>query len=182
LRAQQKQAAFADRDRRDVSFQVGDEVLVTASRLRTDFQEARSVDKLADKWVGPYRISAVERTSVTLDLPANSLAWNVFHVSEVKLYQTPTVQVDLRPAPDFVDVAGGQHYVVERILDKRSRNKGRKRVVEYLVKWEGYPDYDSTWEPLEGLGDAAGAVQDYEALVLSGGVSTRAKQQLNGTG
>ena len=39
-------------------------------------------------------------------------------------------------------------YEVERILDEdRSSEHG----ILYLVKWAGYPDYRSTWEPLQNF-------------------------------
>merc|ERR1712135_65080 len=40
-----------------------------------------------------------------------------------------------------------EEYTVEKILDKRTR--GGK--TEYLIKWEGYPDSENTWEPDENL-------------------------------
>ncbi|RWS13632.1 chromobox protein 1-like protein [Dinothrombium tinctorium] len=40
-----------------------------------------------------------------------------------------------------------EEYVVEKILEKRKRN-GR---IEYLIKWQGWPDEDNTWEPEEHL-------------------------------
>ena len=39
-------------------------------------------------------------------------------------------------------------YVVEKILDKRVYNNGK---IEYLLKWKGYRDEDSTWEPRQNL-------------------------------
>jgi hypothetical protein len=46
-----------------------------------------------------------------------------------------------RPLPDLVD--GEEEYSVEKILD--SRKFGRRRHLQYLVKWEGYPDSDNMW-------------------------------------
>jgi len=41
----------------------------------------------------------------------------------------------------------GEEFSVERILDKRVRSNK----VEYLIKWEGYPDSENTWEPHDNL-------------------------------
>jgi hypothetical protein len=46
-----------------------------------------------------------------------------------------------RPAPALID--GEEEYSVERILD--SRWFGRRRRLQYLVKWEGYLDSDNMW-------------------------------------
>jgi hypothetical protein len=46
-----------------------------------------------------------------------------------------------RPAPELID--GEEEYTVEKILD--SRRFGRRRRLQYLVKWEGYPDADNMW-------------------------------------
>jgi hypothetical protein len=43
--------------------------------------------------------------------------------------------------PDLVD--GEEEYAVERILD--SQKFGRRQCLQYLVKWEGYPDLDNMW-------------------------------------
>jgi len=43
---------------------------------------------------------------------------------------------------------GEEEYTVEKILDRRL---GKKKRVEYLLKWEGYESDDNTWEPEEHL-------------------------------
>jgi hypothetical protein len=47
------------------------------------------------------------------------------------------------PPPDLID--GEEKYKVERIISHR--HHGRARVLQYLVKWKGYPESDNTWEP-----------------------------------
>jgi hypothetical protein len=45
------------------------------------------------------------------------------------------------PTPELIN--GEEEYSVEKILD--SRHFGRRRCLQYLVKWEGYPDADNMW-------------------------------------
>lgn len=49
-------------------------------------------------------------------------------------------------------------YTVEKILNKKK--EGNK--VKYLVKWEGYPMEDSTWEPEENLEYVQGLIDEFE--------------------
>lgn len=44
-----------------------------------------------------------------------------------------------------------EEFIVEKILDKRIRMEGGEEVVEYYLKWQGYPDEDNTWEPRGNL-------------------------------
>jgi hypothetical protein len=46
-----------------------------------------------------------------------------------------------RPTPELID--GEEEYTVEKILD--SWHFSRRRRLQYLVKWEGYPDADNMW-------------------------------------
>ena len=36
---------------------------------------------------------------------------------------------------------------------------------QYLVKWRGYPHWESTWEPASNLKGARDAIAEYEAQV-----------------
>lgn len=51
---------------------------------------------------------------------------------------------------DEIDAAIGLRVDVEEILSRRATPRG---MVEYLVRWEGYPPQFDTWEPPENLGE-----------------------------
>lgn len=52
-----------------------------------------------------------------------------------------------------------REYVVEKILDKKIDSKG---FAKYLVKWEGFPPSENSWEPLEHLAECDKIMQNYE--------------------
>ncbi len=52
-----------------------------------------------------------------------------------------------------------QEYMVEAILDKRINNRGQP---EYLIKWEDYPEEDSTWEPAENVQAVKSLLDQFE--------------------
>lgn len=59
-------------------------------------------------------------------------------------------KVDERPSAIVTEDNGAEEFEVECIKDARTNpaKKGRK---EWLVKWKGWPDHESTWEPRENL-------------------------------
>lgn len=52
----------------------------------------------------------------------------------------------------------GQHYVVEKILNKKVSKSGEHL---YYVKWKGRVDEDNTWENLDAL-DCDDLIEDFE--------------------
>ena len=52
-----------------------------------------------------------------------------------------------RPPPDLID--NDEQYKVETI--RSHQHQGRKRQLQYLVKWMGYPKSDNMWEPVENI-------------------------------
>jgi len=52
-----------------------------------------------------------------------------------------------------------EEYMVEEVIGKRLNHKGQ---TQYLIKWEGYPVEDSTWEPLENLTNIKSLIKFYE--------------------
>ena len=52
-----------------------------------------------------------------------------------------------------------QEYVVEKVLDKRKNEKGQ---TQYLLKWEGFPEEESTWERSSNL-NCSKLIEEFEA-------------------
>jgi hypothetical protein len=167
LDAQARQAKYANESRREVIFELGDEVLLSTvdHRLRSFSGISQ---KLLPKFVGPFKIKKViSSVAYELDLPVTMKIHPVFHVSKLRKYipndpeMFPTREHVIRPPPDMVD--GQEEFEVEEIVDKRIRRTRRNQVTEYLVKWKGYPTSDNTWEPLSNLGNASEALSEFES-------------------
>lgn len=120
---QARQKKYADEKRRDVKYKVGDSVYLSTRHLKA------FGGKLIAKWVGPYVVTEVRSSgvSVKLDLRGELGKTNpVFHVSQLKPYEEselewPGRQQHHRPAPELVD--GETEWVVERVIGKETRMK-----------------------------------------------------------
>lgn len=144
--AQQRQKHYADKKRRPHRFQVGDKVLLVQ---RADELPAGLSPKLSHKFSGPYTIvEAVGSNAFRLNLPATVDKHPVINVSQLKPYVSSDVAIpDPEAPPPIRSDKRGDVYSVDSILGKREVKKGRKQVTEYLVKWTGYPLWESQWEP-----------------------------------
>ncbi len=80
--AQTRQACNANRSRCDISFQIGDQVLLLTSNLRT-------VSGLQPQWIGPFPVKTIiNPVAVQLDLPKAFRMRASFHVSQIRHYNT----------------------------------------------------------------------------------------------
>ncbi|CAG9786662.1 unnamed protein product [Diatraea saccharalis] len=61
----------------------------------------------------------------------------------------PEDRIARRTEREGADPAEAGEYVVEKILAKRFNP--RRKQYEYLLKWEGYPHEQNTWEPVENM-------------------------------
>jgi hypothetical protein len=121
-------------------YKEGDQVWLEGKNLRINQPTA----KLAPRRHGPFKvIKVLSPVSYQLQLPTQWSIHPVFHIDLLTPYREtithgPNYQ---RPLPDLVD--GEEEYSVEKILD--SQKFGRRWCLQYLVKWEGYPDSDNMW-------------------------------------
>ena len=124
-RAQDRQKEYADRRRRDVEFQVGDEVLLSTRTLPVKVAVGGS-RKLGPLYCGPFRILEKYTSAYRLELPQHMQIHPVFHVSQLKLYKKPMNEARTyqKPNPIMID-AGQEEYEVEEIIHHRKRCRGR---------------------------------------------------------
>jgi len=124
------------------AFHTGQKVWLEAKNLALPYGSA----KLAPRRYGPFEITKeVSPVAYQLQLPAQWTIHPVFHASLL----TPYVETKehgenySRPPPDLID--NEEQYEVEAI--RSHRRHGKKRALQYLIKWKGYPESDNTWEP-----------------------------------
>ncbi|KAJ9518956.1 hypothetical protein QJQ45_026201 [Haematococcus lacustris] len=155
--AQQRQAAYANQDRRDVHYKVGQMVLLSTKNMRLKPGKAR---KLLPRFVGPFKVlDLVGQVAVNLQLPVSmSRLHPVFHVSLIKPY-TGTDVGFMPPPVEWLDEE--PVYYVERLLDHRHVHAGKAK--EYLVQWEGYDADHNTWEPRSNLVGCDKILAEYNA-------------------
>ena len=155
LDAQTRMKSQADKRRTDVSFAVGDQVLLATKHLKLKGDTPR---KLLPRYIGPFRVLAViGKVAYRIDLPVQMRVHNVFHVSLLQAYKADG-RVHL-PPPELVD--GELEYTVQAITAHRvvvvggKRKNARRQRVEFLICWEGYGREHDTWEPSEMAEDTA---------------------------
>ena len=149
--AQQRQANYANKRRREERFKKGDKVLLNTANIRAAYNGQRPAQKLQQKFIGPFTVErAVGEAAYKLALPPTIKAHPVVHVSWLRRYHQNVFEGRKQPPPPPVRFDSGETgFEVERILDDRWN--GRRRAREYLVQWKGYPLEDASWEPRTNL-------------------------------
>ncbi|CAI7918000.1 unnamed protein product [Closterium sp. NIES-54] len=154
---QTSQKQYADRQRRDHSVAVGDQVLLDTSNLNLSHLPS----KLRPRFCGPFLVEA-QVTPVTfhLRLPDTWKLHNAFHVQLMKPYKDPNQQFQGRklPPPPPVLIQDEPEYEVERVLTNRRRGG---KTLEFLLRWKGYDPNEDSWVVEADMGNARRALKDY---------------------
>jgi len=119
----------------------GNQVWLEGKNLRLPFQAT----KLAPKRYGPFKIiKEISPVMFQLELPLSWKIHDVFHASLLLPYSETTAHRPnfSQPPPDLI--GDEAEYKVEQI--RNHCYSGQNRVLQYLIKWKGYPESDNTWE------------------------------------
>jgi hypothetical protein len=117
--------------------------------------------KLAPKRHGPFKVVQVmSPINYRLELPTQWSIHDVFHTDLLTPYhETITHSTNYqRPPPDLVDSV--EEYEVKKVLDSCRYGRGRK--LQYLIKWEGYPDSDNQWVNWDDAVGAEDAIWEFK--------------------
>jgi hypothetical protein len=114
---------------------------------------------MAPKREGPFEVEEVlGPVTYRLKLPTTWKIHNVFHAVLLKPYVETEVHSEnfSWPIPDILD--GEEVYNVETILKHQRRGWS----YQYLIKWEGYPISEASWEPEEAFSDDGNFLANYK--------------------
>ncbi|KAL4028402.1 hypothetical protein IC575_011598 [Cucumis melo] len=146
-KAQDRQKSYADKRRRNLEFQVGDQVFLKLSPWRGVIRFGRK-GKLSPRYIGPYQMTErVGPAAYRLELPIElARIHDVFHVSMLRKY-IPDPSHVLQDQP--VELKEDLSYVEEpvQILDRKEQVLRNKTIPLIKVLWRHHGAEEATWEP-----------------------------------
>ena len=90
------------------------------------------------------------KSNYTLEI-GDSNRHPTFHVSDIKTYVDPHLELfpnRQRRQPRISESEQDQNLEIERIVGHEHH---RSRIIQFLCKWEGYPNEDNTWRAADAF-------------------------------
>jgi hypothetical protein len=154
--AQSRQKSYADKRRREMTFEIGDFVYLKVSPLK-GMQRFQLKGKLAPRYVGPFKIlDRRGEVSYQLELPEEmSAVHNVFHISLLRKCLEVPEKTEVFKNIDHraIDINKDLTYreVPIRILEEAFRTT-RTRSIKFLkIQWSNHTEEEATWEREEDM-------------------------------
>ncbi|KAD6455061.1 hypothetical protein E3N88_09767 [Mikania micrantha] len=146
MKFQDLQKSYADKRRRPIEFEVGDQVLLKISPWKGVIR-FRKRGKLSPRFIGPFRIMArVGKVAYRLDLPDElSGIHPTFHVSHLR--KCLADDVAYVPLND-IEVEERLNYIEEpvAIVDTKEKQLRNKVIRQVKIQWKHRKEYEATWE------------------------------------
>ena len=138
----------ADKQRRDVQFEEGTQVLVKLRPQRQSTATRSQYSKLAKRFYGPFRIvQRVGPVAYKLELPESSRIHKLFHCSLLKPYTPSTTPPEV---PLSLPASSEEHQPLISplvILDTKWTQSEKDSELLVLVQWAGLLPEDTSQEP-----------------------------------
>jgi hypothetical protein len=148
--AQQRMKKYADLKHTERELEIGQQVYLRLQPYRQTSISHRRALKLAPRFYGPFFITRrVGKVAYELDLPPEARIHPIFHVSQLKP-RLGSASVALPKLPP-VDANGVLPPEPAEVLDRRSRPKDNRPLIELLIRWEGQTADDAMWEEFHSL-------------------------------
>lgn len=146
--AQQRMRSQANSHRVDLTFKVGDWVMLRLQPYRQHSVRNRQSPKFARRFYGPFKVlKMIGNVAYELQLPTTARIHPVFHVSKLKAFHgTPPATV-----PELGEEIVGTRVELRpaKLLGSRTlqTNHGFRRQV--LIQWQDALENEATWEDKE---------------------------------
>ncbi|KAA3484542.1 BSD domain-containing protein 1-A-like [Gossypium australe] len=138
-RAQECMKQFADKNRSECEFLVGDLVYLKLQPYHQHSLRKVVNQKLSPRYYGPYPIETkIGQVAYKLTLPDESRIHPTFH--------KPVDHAFISPLLPLVGIDGDLPKVLVKIVDRCIVKRGNQVVTEVLVEWANTFLEDSTWE------------------------------------
>ncbi|XP_044476613.1 uncharacterized protein LOC123204119 [Mangifera indica] len=165
-KAQDRMKRQADLKRRELHFEVGEQVFLKIQPYRFRTLAKKLNEKLSPRFYGPYVIlEKIGAVAYRLALPSTSKIHPVFHVSQLKRVLGAAIQP--QPLPGCLSGDLELQLQPEALLDTRYSKTGHLQV---LIKWHSLPDCENSWEDYIALRDCFPEFHLEDKVRLRGGV------------
>ncbi|KAA0056708.1 pol protein [Cucumis melo var. makuwa] len=144
--AQSRQKSYADVRRKDLEFEVGDEVFLKVAPMRDVLRFERR-GKLSPRFVEPFEIlERIGPVAYRVALPPSlSTVHNVFHVSMLRKYvPDPSHVVDYEPLKIDENLSYTEQPV--EVLAREVKTLRNKEIPLVKVLWRNHRVEEATWE------------------------------------